>query len=149
MGDLTNPYSAPRANVEPQLERSPYGDDLMDASQGQRFANLLVDYLCYFVVCFVLGGVLGVVGKPELASFISWPVMIGYYVFFEGVFSATPGKMVTRTRVVGVDGGKASFGQVLGRTLLRFVPFEAFSFLGTGSGWHDRWSKTRVVRVAG
>lgn len=147
MGDLTNPYSAPRAE-DPPFERLAYGDDLADASQGQRFANLLIDYFCYFAVCFVLGAVLGLIGQADIAGFISWPVMIGYYVFFEGVIGATPGKMVTRTRVVGLDGGKPSFGQVFGRTLCRFVPFEAFSFLGNGSGWHDRWSKTRVVRVA-
>ena len=147
MGDLTNPYSAPRAE-EPPFERLAYGDDLMNASQGQRFANLLIDYFCYFAVCFVLGAVLGLIGQADIAGFISWPVMIGYYVFFEGVIGATPGKMVTRTRVVGLDGGRPSFGQVFGRTLCRFVPFEAFSFLGGGSGWHDRWSKTRVVRVA-
>jgi len=147
MGDLTNPYSAPRAE-EPAFERLAYGDGLADASQGQRFANLLIDYFCYFAVCFVLGAVLGLVGQADIAGFISWPVMIGYYVFFEGVIGATPGKMVTRTRVVALDGGKPSFGQVFGRTLCRFVPFEAFSFLGNGSGWHDRWSKTRVVRVA-
>jgi hypothetical protein len=30
--------------------------------------------------------------------------------------------------------------------LYRFVPAEAFSFLSKRRpGWHDRWSKTRVV----
>lgn len=148
MGDLVNPYSAPRANDEPPLERMPYGDDLENASQGQRFANLMIDYVCYFIVCVVAGGVLGLIGQTEAAGFISWPIMLGYYVFFEGVLGATPGKMVTRTRVVDLYGGKPSFGQILGRTASRFVPFEAFSFLGQGSGWHDRWSKTRVVKVA-
>ena len=148
MGDLTNPYSAPRMDEESQYERMPYGDDLMDASQGQRFVNLLIDYVCYFMLCFMLGAVMGLIGQADLAGFISWPVMIAYYVLCEGVFCATPGKLVTRTRVVGVDGFKASFLQILGRTMTRFVPFEAFSFLGNGSGWHDRWSSTRVVRVA-
>jgi hypothetical protein len=31
----------------------------------------------------------------------------------------------------------------------RFVPFKHFSFLGSGHGWHDRWSDTRVVRTRG
>ena len=148
MGDLTNPYSAPRANDEPTFQRLPYGDDLMDASQGQRFGNLMIDYFCYIAMCFVFGAVLGAIGLPEFAGFISWPMYIGYYVFFEGVLGATPGKLVTRTRVVALDGGKPSFGQLLGRTFSRFVPFEPFSFLGSTSGWHDRWSKTRVVRLA-
>jgi len=148
MGDLTNPYSAPRADEEPSYERLPYGDGLMDASQGQRFANLLIDYVCFLLLCFVLGAIIATIGKPELAGLVSWPTMLGYYVFFESIFNATPGKMVTKTRVVTLDGAKPSFGQILGRTLARFVPFEAFSFLGGNSGWHDRWSKTRVVRVA-
>lgn len=148
MGDLTNPYSAPRADEESAYERLGYGDGFMDATQGQRFTNLLIDYFCFFALCFVLGGVIAVIGRPELAKLVSWPVMIGYYLFFEGIFNATPGKLVTRTRVVGRDGGKPSFGQILGRTFSRFVPFEAFSFLGGNSGWHDRWSNTRVVRVA-
>ena len=148
MGDLTNPYSAPRADEESAYERVAYGDGLMDATQGQRFANLLIDDVCFIIVCFVLGAVIAVIGRPELAGLISWPVMIGYYLFFEGIFNATPGKMITRTRVVGLDGGKPGFGQLLGRTLSRFVPFEPFSFLGGSSGWHDRWSKTRVVRIA-
>ncbi|CAN0592803.1 unnamed protein product, partial [Laminaria digitata] len=38
--------------------------------------------------------------------------------------------------------------RLLGRTAARFVPFEAFSFLGgDATGWHDRWSNTRVVRL--
>src|SRR5262245_61106367 len=97
MGDLTNPYSAPRANDEPPFERLAYGDGWVEASQGQRFANLLIDYFCYFGVCLVLGAVLGVIGAPEVASFVSWPVYIGYYVFFESVLGATPGKLVTKT----------------------------------------------------
>jgi hypothetical protein len=43
----------------------------------------------------------------------------------------------------------ARFSQILGRTFSRFVPFEPFSFLGSGHGWHDRWSDTRVVRTRG
>ena len=36
---------------------------------------------------------------------------------------------------------------VLSLTLVRMVPFEPFSFLGSPHpvGWHDRWSGTRVV----
>ena len=42
------------------------------------------------------------------------------------------------------NGTKPRFGQVIGRTLCRFVPFEAFSFFGE-RGWHDKIPKTRVV----
>jgi uncharacterized RDD family membrane protein YckC len=148
MGDMTNPYSAPRADDDASAERALYADGLVDATQGVRFANLLLDYVFSFVVCFVLAFIVALAGQPELAGLITWPGMIGYYIFFEHVFNATPGKMITRTRVVRLDGGKPSVGQIIGRTFSRFVPFEAFSFLGSSSGWHDRWSKTRVVRVS-
>ena len=45
-------------------------------------------------------------------------------------------------------GGRPSTAQVLGRTLCRIIPFEAFSFLGTPpKGWHDVIPKTMVVSV--
>ena len=56
----------------------------------------------------------------------------------------------SRAIVVGLCvllAGRPTYGQILGRTFSRFVPFEAFSFLPSPVGWHDRWSGTRVVRV--
>jgi uncharacterized RDD family membrane protein YckC len=144
MADPNNPYSAPSADEDAPLARD-YAGDMVDASPGLRFVHLLVDYIAFLLLaalCGVLGGALGI----QLTPLIVYPLLIGFYVFFEGIFSATPGKMLTRTRVVSLDGSKPSFGQIFGRTLVRFVPFEAFSFLGSGSGWHDRWPKTRVVR---
>ena len=146
MGDAINPYSAPRADDEAR-PANVYDDGLMDAKPSLRFANLIIDYVLYLLLCFVIGALSVVVGYPQLATLLTWPALIGYYVFFEGIFNATPGKMITRTRVVQIDGRKPTIGQVFGRTLSRFVPFEAFSFLGSGTGWHDRWSRTRVVRL--
>jgi uncharacterized RDD family membrane protein YckC len=144
MTDPNNPYSAPVADEDSQLARD-YAGDLVDASPGRRFVNLMVDYLTVLLLMAVCGVVAAAIGI-QLQPVIVYPVIMVFYVFFEGVFSATPGKMLTRTRVVSLDGSKPSFGQILGRTFSRFVPFEAFSFLGSGSGWHDRWPKTRVVR---
>ncbi len=148
MGDVNNPYTAPRADEEVPLVRAElYDGGLIDATPGLRFANLIIDEILYLVLCFVVGALAAVLGVPKLATMLTWPLLIGYYVFFEGIFAATPGKMITRTRVVQVDGTKPTIGQVFGRTFSRFVPFEAFSFLGSRTGWHDRWSGTRVVRV--
>ena len=143
MADQNNPYSAPLADGESQLARD-YAGDMVDASPGLRFVNLLVDYIAFLMLA-ALCGVVGALVGMRMQPLIVYPLLVGFYLFFEGVLNATPGKMLTRTRVVSIDGGKPSFGQVFARTLVRFVPFEAFSFLG-GSGWHDRWTKTRVVR---
>ena len=44
---------------------------------------------------------------------------------------------------------RSSLKQVFLRTLIRLIPFEAFSFLGGSKGWHDEWSGTKVIRVRG
>jgi uncharacterized RDD family membrane protein YckC len=66
---------------------------------------------------------------------------------FEGTMARTPGKWIIGTRVVNVDGRAPTFQQIVVRSFSRVVPLEAFSFLGGGRGWHDSWSKTRVVRT--
>ncbi|WP_462319563.1 hypothetical protein [Marinilabilia sp.] len=48
--------------------------------------------------------------------------------------------MVTET------GESPGFRTILIRSLCRFIPFDALSFLGgEESGWHDRISGTRVI----
>ncbi|WP_309938245.1 RDD family protein [Aureibacter tunicatorum] len=64
----------------------------------------------------------------------------------EVLFAKTIGKAITKTTVVNEDGKKPSPKEVALRTLCRFVPFEAFSFLNDDAyGIHDKWSKTLVV----
>ena len=73
-------------------------------------------------------------------------VALAYYAGSEMLFQRTLAKFLTGTIVVTADGGRPSTGQILGRTLCRFIPFDAFSYLGTPCvGWHDSISKTRVV----
>ncbi|MCA9756560.1 MAG: RDD family protein, partial [Candidatus Eisenbacteria bacterium] len=45
-----------------------------------------------------------------------------FYGFFEGVFGRSPGKWLTRTEVVDLDGARPSFAHVLARTFARFLP---------------------------
>ncbi len=75
-------------------------------------------------------------------------IFVIYYILCEKFFGKTIGKFITRTKVIAVDGTKPGFGKVLGRTLLRLVPFEIFSFMGKKpTGWHDRGSDTLVVNL--
>ncbi len=77
-------------------------------------------------------------------------LFVGYYFVLEAWLQQTVGKLVTRTRVVMVDGSKPSLKTIFMRALIRLVPFEPFSFLLTKrderTWWHDRWTGTRVVR---
>jgi uncharacterized RDD family membrane protein YckC len=69
-----------------------------------------------------------------------------YYFFFELVFQKTPGKFLTKTRVVDNHGNNPTAARLALRTLIRFVPFEGLSFLFGTTGLHDVLSKTKVVK---
>lgn len=160
-----NPYASPA--TEPS--KFPIGSDpnkMQLASQGKRFLNYIIDYIAIQVLAMVAGFVIGAliaVGTMtdgtldqesetllQIAGFaVGIIVSLGYFVLMEAVFKKTLGKLVTGTIVVTADGGSPSFGQILGRSLARFIPFEAFSYLfgKPPVGWHDSLSGTRVIET--
>lgn len=128
------------------------------ASKGKRLANYIIDRLCWTALLFGFGLLLGMAGEEEallwledinpiLDYLLTAVIATIYYVLFEYFANGkTLGKIITRTRVLDQFGGKPTFGAILGRSISRFVPFEAFSFLGNpDEGWHDKWSGTMVV----
>jgi uncharacterized RDD family membrane protein YckC len=127
------------------------------AGRGRRFGTFLIDYFCYIVLCLLVGVALGLVlGNWAVALFaggagyiFAFAVFFAFYGVFEGLWARTPGKFLLGTVVVNQAGGRPAFGQVMGRTAMRCVPFEPFSFFFGKLGWHDSVSKTRVVLVSG
>jgi uncharacterized RDD family membrane protein YckC len=113
------------------------------ATRLKRFLNFLLDYIglvimiIFFDLFFLAENTYG----------LSVIITIVYYLLFESVWSKTPAKFITKTKVIMENGEKPPFGVIFIRTLIRFVPFEIFSFLSPERprGWHDRWSKTIVV----
>ncbi len=82
-----------------------------------------------------------------LGSFFTptgWIVTYLYYMLCEWKFGSTPGKMVFGRVVIDKNGVKPDLQTLAARTLIRFIPFEAFSCL-SDRGWHDKWSETFVV----
>jgi uncharacterized RDD family membrane protein YckC len=126
------------------------------ASKGKRFGTFFIDYCCYIFICILFGFVVGLLFGSRGAMVFSgafgylfgFAVFFGYYGVFEGIWGRTPGKFLLGTVVVNESGGSPTFGQIMGRTAMRCVPFEPFSFFGT-LGWHDSVTKTRVVLVSG
>jgi uncharacterized RDD family membrane protein YckC len=146
-----NPYEPPLAEVNLGLAGDAPRPLLNDASMGARFLNMLIDTVVRRVMGLLVGNAaataLGLTGRWEGVA-LSLGALFLYYVVFEATFGWTLGKLVTGTRVVDDKGGKPTFGQICGRTLARFIPFEPLSFFGSSlSGWHDKLSHTRVVRV--
>jgi uncharacterized RDD family membrane protein YckC len=68
-----------------------------------------------------------------------------YFTIFEAATGRTMAKFITRTKVVDKNGKKPGFGTILLRSFCRYIPFDAFSYLGSGPGWHDTLSKTTVI----
>jgi len=148
-----NPYAPTKASLKEsgQGDAEPL-DEVKLASRKRRFVTSLVDSTALLVLIFVMAGVLAVVA-PSVIGLLSGPagylfqfaIVLLYYVPAEFMTGRTPGKIITRTRVVSRTGGKPSAGQIVGRTLLRLIPLEAVTFLARGPGLHDRASGTRVV----
>ncbi|MFT5822184.1 MAG: putative RDD family membrane protein YckC [Crocinitomix sp.] len=129
-------------------------NDLVEATKGQRFVHHLIDSIVFMGVCTsilvfygdsFIGELDYKVGSTITYLIIGIIARLMYYPIFETLFGATPGKFLTGSKVVKEDGSKITFDQSWIRTFSRIVPFEPFSFLGKDKGWHDAWSKTKVV----
>jgi uncharacterized RDD family membrane protein YckC len=128
------------------------------ASQGKRFANYLIDIVFYMLFSYVLGIILAIL-FPSILSVLEeenklieylfgFLVVMTYYTLFESITGRTLAKYITKTKVVDENGQHPGLGTIALRSLCRFIPFEAFSFLGDdASGWHDTLTKTKVIEV--
>ncbi|MBI5539625.1 MAG: RDD family protein [Bacteroidia bacterium] len=132
------------------------------ASQGKRLSNYLLDLAFLYVFSLTVGFILGIFlifYSPSLFDSITEENMFTeyllgfimgmiYYTTFEALTGRTMAKYITRTKVVDENGEKPDFKTIFLRSLCRFIPFEAFSFLGSdNSGWHDKFTKTKVVEI--
>lgn len=107
---------------------------------GRRIGALLIDSLLFAVVFFVVGIASGgarsghghasinLGGSPFL---LFLAITFVYFILCEGMTGQTLGKRLLRIRVVSADGSRASWGQVVARTLLRIVDsLPAFYIVG-------------------
>ena len=134
------------------------------ASTWQRLANLVIDFIvCYFFVApfFIISRLIHL---DIIEYFFGWTssILIGilrwmlvrmllYFLFMFAIEYFTRGrsigKLVTGTEVVTKEGKKPTVGWFFIRNISRLAPFEPFSFIGSNTGWHDRWSNTCVVKL--
>ena len=127
------------------------------AGSGQRFLNFLIDgILISFCHAFFLGGtaLAGSALLSDTSSFYQTGVEVISFFFYgllyflmELVFKGrTIGKFITGTKAVNEDGTEMKPRAILIRSLIRMIPFEAFSAFNLRP-WHDKWSKTCVIDV--
>lgn len=131
---------------------------LENASNNKRFLNLLVDNFTIIVISYgfliwaehndvimILFKTLRNTFGETSGLFVFFSIVkFIYYISFEGTFKSTPAKFLTSCYVTDEEGNIPDFSMILKRTLCRFVPFEAFSFL-MGRNFHDDYSSTYVI----
>ncbi|MEO5777661.1 MAG: RDD family protein [Flavobacterium sp.] len=145
-------------NYQPPFEVT---DDIL-ASNGQRFLNVVIDYVMRLIIFGIIGFIAGLLSvlfdAPGIVTFFAEMgklqeftlgifLILIYYNVFEAFFSTTVGKLITKTIVVDENGDKPTSHAILLRTICRLIPFDALSFFGSPCrGWHDSLAKTYVVK---
>lgn len=124
--------------------------NFVPAGSGLRFVNFLIDsvfvWILYAMMVFTLNLFLDYREPDFLIYVLMIAIYVVYYAFMETSFQKSVGKFVTRTKVVNIYGGKPTSGDIVARTLYRFIPFDRISFLFVKNGFHDYLSKTMVIK---
>jgi uncharacterized RDD family membrane protein YckC len=122
------------------------------AYRDKRVHNLAIDSL---IIALIFYSVLSVVFSKSIFEtrqfdlreyFSLYIITFLYYFLFELIFHKTPGKFFTKTKVVMNNGVPVDSFHILIRSLVRLIPIEHLSFVGSYPvGWHDRLSDTIVI----
>lgn len=148
-----------REIMNQSLEKKAIQLPFVKASIGDRLLNYLFD--TFFVILIFSPYIFGLAKSREfrdsineLGSEIGENILfllfiaigrIIYYLLSEGIFHISPAKALTETQVYATSENKLNFTTITGRTFIRLIPFEAFSFFGK-NGWHDELSNTTVLK---
>src|SRR5487761_2378963 len=116
---------------------------------GTRVVNFVVDTLIIFVLSFeafkgweFYSYYWHIMYLPFY--FFFWAVLFLYYLLFESIFSRSPAKWITLTRMVNRQGKKPGFSRILVRSLVRLTLIDCFFIPFLDVTLHDYLSKTTV-----
>ncbi|MBO9634914.1 MAG: RDD family protein [Chitinophagaceae bacterium] len=111
-----------------------------------RLLHYIIDVLLMVSLTKIGWALLGTTRETDKYIILGLLMLACFLYFFlsESLFRQTPGQSLTNSCVVGNE-QTMSTRKALSRSLLRLIPFDAFSFLW-GGNWHDKLSQTTVVR---
>jgi len=113
-----------------------------------RLVNFIIDTGIYLILMIAFLMTFKNLINQENAKWISIAGYFLYYFLFEYFKGQTIGKIITKTVVVSLTGNRKNFFiQILGRTLMRFIPIDIISYLFSPNGLHDRISKTAIKKL--
>lgn len=122
-----------------------YPRPVNNLSTGLRLVNVMIDSFFYYYVFPLVVGYITILTETPLVILIYLFTFPIYYILCETLFQKTIGKVFTRSIVVDEYGNKPDFKTIVVRSVIRFIPFEWFSFVNNSRGWHDRWTNTYVI----
>ncbi|MEX6690284.1 RDD family protein [Danxiaibacter flavus] len=148
-----NESSLLEIELELELNKEP-------ATKGQRLVNCIIDTIIYLISWYVLMATivtaLNLMGSMTdsytdtiaiLFSLSPCLLYVPFYAFSEWISRGrSVGKFITKTKTIRLDGSKFTFKDALLRSLIRLIPIEPFTAFSNRGPWHDRWTKTRVVK---
>ena len=113
-----------------------------------RLINFIIDTGIYLLLMILFLVTFRNQINQENAKWISITGYFLYYFLFEYFKGQTIGKMFTKTIVESQTGNRNNFFiQILGRTLMRFIPIDILSYLFSVNGLHDWISKTAIHKL--
>jgi uncharacterized RDD family membrane protein YckC len=123
------------------------------ANSTLRSINFIIDIVAIFLIyrstAYIIQKLLNIISIREILFLNRTTVFIVFILYFilaENMFQKTLGKIITKTKVVNLDGEKPNFVNITIRTFSRLIPFDGISYLYSISGFHDKLSKTIVIK---
>lgn len=127
--------------------------DAKKVGASTRLINFIIDTIAIVILTMIFTYIIALFTNPAdqdymtiLIFFMYIPGSFVYYVFMETKFQKTIGKFITKTTVVNKNGTRPELGEIISRTLCRYIPFDRISFLFSPNGFHDRLTNTTVIK---
>jgi uncharacterized RDD family membrane protein YckC len=113
------------------------------ATVGRRFAAILIDWVLCVVIAY------GLIAQRDARAADNWALAVFGVVSLIGLslVGSTPGKMIMRLRVIGLDGRRLNPLAALIRTLLLLIVVPAVVWDRDTRGLHDRAARAVQVRI--
>lgn len=108
----------------PQPELGTEGDVVW-----RRAVAVIIDIVLIAIVNGAISGVLSRAGLAVLGGVVALAISFGYYIYLEGNYGQTIGKMALGVVVVTEDGGPIDYRPAAIRTVLRIVDILPFLYL--------------------
>ncbi|MFD1605064.1 RDD family protein [Flavobacterium artemisiae] len=141
-----------REKEESELKQKTSALNKSIASTTLRSINFIIDLFAvlaiYVCIIFVIKSATNIVSPREIILINRTTIFCAFLFYFivtESIFQKTLGKLLTKTKVVDLNGEKPSILNIIIRTFSRLIPFDSLSYLYSLSGFHDKISKTLVI----